>query len=72
MAERCIESLHKDVRGASSARSGLEERMAELIEGEKVASEKAIEEYKASKAFKDEVIEGALDMFLSSFDECQK
>ena len=44
----------------------------ELIEGMKVSSEKAIEEYKMSKAFKDEMIEGTLNMFLSGFDECQK
>ena len=36
----------------------------------KVALEKAVEEYKTSEAFKDKVIEGALDMFLSGFDEC--
>ena len=46
--------------------------MAEQIEGIKVASEKAVEDYRTSKAFKDEIIESTLDMFLSIFDECQK
>ena len=68
--ERCIESLREDIREASSARSELEGRVAELIEGARVASEKAVEEYKTFESFKDEVIEGALDMFLSGFDEC--
>ena len=43
--------------------------MSELVKGAKVSSEKAIEEYKKSEAFKDEVNEGALDMFLFGFDE---
>ena len=69
-AERCIDGLREDVHEASSARSRLEERMVELIEGTKVTSKKAIEEYKASEAFKDEVIEGTLDIFLLGFDKC--
>ena len=35
-------------------------------------SEKTIGEYKKSEAFKHEVIEGSLDMFLFDFDECKK
>ena len=46
--------------------------MSELIEDTKVTSEKAIEEYKMFKAFKNEVTKGALDMFLFDFDECKK
>ena len=46
--------------------------MAKLIKGTKVASKKAVEEYMTFEAFKDEVIEGALDMLFSRFDECQK
>ena len=71
-AERCIDSLRQDVSEASSAWSELEEQVAELVEGTKVVSEKAIEEYKLLEAFKDEVTEGALDMFLFGFDECKK
>ena len=46
--------------------------MSELVEGTKVALEKVVDEYKMSEAFKDEVIEGTLDMFLFGFDECRK
>ena len=48
------------------------EGVVELIEGTKVASEKAVEEYKKLEAFKDEVTKGILDMFFFGFDECQK
>ena len=44
--------------------------MADLTEGVKVTSKKSIKKYKALEAFKDEVTEGSLDMFLSRFDEC--
>ena len=44
--------------------------MAELIKDMKVALKKTVNDYKTSEAFKDEVIESTLDMFLSSFDEC--
>ena len=71
-AESCIKSLREEVHEASSAQSKLEGHESELIEDAKVTSEKAVEEYKMSKAFKDEVTEGALDMFLFSFDECKK
>ena len=50
----------------------LEEHVSELVEGTKVTKEKAIEEYKMFEAFKDEVIEGALDIFFFGFDECKK
>ena len=46
--------------------------MFELVKGKKVASKKVVEEYKMSEAFKNEVTEGALDMFLFGFDECRK
>ena len=45
--------------------------MIELIKGMKVTSEKAIEQYMTSVAFKDELTEGALDMFLFGFNECK-
>ena len=50
----------------------LEERIFELVESAKVASEKAVEEYKTSKVFKDELTEGSLEMFLFGFNECKK
>ena len=50
----------------------LEERIFELVESVKVTSEKAVEEYKMSKAFKNEVTESTLDMFLFGFDVCKK
>ena len=70
--ERCINSLQEEVYEASSARSELEGCISELTEDARVRSEKAIEEYKKSKAFKDEVNEGTLDMFLYGFNECKK
>ena len=70
--ERCIDNLQEEVRKATSTRSKLEERVFEIVESAKVTLEKAMEEYKKSEAFKDEVTEGALDMFLFSFDECRK
>ena len=59
-AERCIDGLQNQIHEASSMRSELEERVFELVEGAKVTSEKAVEEYKKYKAFKDEVTESAL------------
>ena len=70
--ERCIEILREDVHEASSAWFELEGRVFELIEGTKVASEKAIEEYKMFDAFKDEVTKGTLDMLFFDFDECRE
>ena len=46
--------------------------MSELIEGTTVTLEKAVEEYKLSEAFKDEVTKGSLDMFLFCFNKCKK
>ena len=69
---RCIKSLRKEVHEASSAWSELEECISELTKDARVTSEKVIEEYKKSKAFKDEVTEGALDMIFFGFDECKK
>ena len=71
-AERCIESLRKEVREASSVRSELEGCVFELIEDAKVTSAKTVKEYKRSEVFKDKVTEGTLDMFLFGFDECKK
>ena len=70
--ERCISSLREEVHWASLAQFKLEERVSELVKDTRVTSKKAIEEYKKSKAFKDEVIEGTLDIFLFGFDECKK
>ena len=53
-------------------RSELEGCISELVKDAKVTSEKAMEEYKESEAFKDEVNEGTLDIFLYGFDECKK
>ena len=69
-AERCIESIREDICEASLVQSELEECVAELIEGAKVASKKVVKEYKTFEAFKEEVTEGALGMFLFGFDEC--
>ena len=48
------------------------QHVTELTENVKVILKRAVEEFKASEAFKDEVIESALNMFLQGFDECQK
>ena len=77
--ERCIDGLQEEIREASLAWSELEGHISklegcvsELTEDAKVASEKAIEEYKKSEAFRDEVTESTLDIFLFGFDECKK
>ena len=71
-AERHIDDLREDIHELSIEQSELEQRVTKLIENARVILKRAIEEFKASEAFKDEVTEGALDMFLQGFDGCLK